>query len=68
MVFGVHICNIDSLSHRICVINFYFIQQSTRKAVLVLFVIICIPPVFIPVVMAVCILLLYDFQIVFECK
>jgi len=38
-MFGVHICNIDSMSHWICVINFYFIQQFTGKAVLVLHVI-----------------------------
>jgi len=43
MMFDVHICNIDSLSHRIYVINFYFIQQSTGKAVLVLHVIMHVP-------------------------
>lgn len=68
MMFGVHICNIDNLLHRICVINFYFIQQSTSKTVLVLFVIIYIPQLFIPVVVAFCIILLCDFQIVFESK
>ena len=40
MMFGVQICNIDSLLHRICVMNSYYIQQSAGKAVLVLHVII----------------------------